>query len=391
MDYLNYVFEKLKFSFYIVFESNTKKKKEIRISNKNITVNVITYLIFAFVINVFFCISLIGEFEINKFIKLFKNKNILIYTLIIFILVTTYGLIKRHIITKIKETKPLNNNLYNRELPSNLTPAHVRILVYDGLIDSETLACTILDLIDRNYLKLEKSNKNDIFTKEIYIYKTDKEQNELFDYEKYLINWFFTEEKTSSIELQKKLNSIEENPSEKFAIFEGLLLLSFPLNKYYKNYNNDKKRKFYALCFTLFFPFILIVYLSTNIYIYYICKLIVLYGLVNMTICSITYILNDKGVELRNNYINLKRFLQDFSLIHEQTSEMISIWNYYLSYSIAIGINGIAYDEINNFFGNNIYNINNNKPLKTEEREKLINDIPNVIERSEKLYQERKI
>ena len=35
---------------------------------------------------------------------------------------------------------------------------------------------------------------------------------------------------------------------------------------------------------------------------------------------------------------------------------MVAIWNYYLTYSIALGISSIAGKEISNFFGPDIFN-----------------------------------
>lgn len=383
MEYLNHIFEKLNLSFSVGLETDTINKREVRISNKNIKISFITYILFALVFNIFFyTFSLPNEsFKINK--------KYIISSIIIFLIITIYGIIKRNIIFKTKESKPANINIYNRELPSKLTPAHARMLVFDGLIDKNTLASTILDLIDRGYLKLKTKNRNELFFKEIYIYRTNKKDDKLFDFEKYLIDWFFKEEKTTSTDLKKQLNNVENNPSEKFAIFEGLLLLSFPLKKYYKSYKY--KRKLYTICYILFFPFLLIINIIPNVYLFSIFNFISLYGLINLTLCSTSYLLNDEGAELKDKYLDLKKFLLDFSLIHKQTAEMVILWNYYLSYSVALGIKGVAYDDIDNFFGNNIYNINQNKSLDIEEKEKLFSEIPNVIKKSEELYKERKI
>ena len=71
------------------------------------------------------------------------------------------------------EHKPLNLNIYQREMPSNLRPAHVRLLLNDGLVEEVSLAATLLDLIDRGYLAIDKyENKQSIFrNKEIVLRK----------------------------------------------------------------------------------------------------------------------------------------------------------------------------------------------------------------------------
>lgn len=377
-------------------EITGKVKNEINISNKNIKVYFIIYLLmvlfFLFIPTlwfVFFPVTLIDQIiEINNKIS-FINTFIIFISILIFNIICIF--VKRYIIFKGKEASPSNINIYNRELPENLTPTHVRLLVLDGKIDSKTLASTILDLIDRGYLKLETTNKSEVFAKDLYISKTDKAQNELFGYEKYLIKWFFEKDKISSFELRKKLNDISNNPYEKFSIFQGLVLLSFPFEKYYiKNFNDIEKTKKYAksLVVSLIF-FMLNIFTIKNIVIYGILEFLSLIGLSRILFKLPDYLLNEKGAEVKDSYLDLKKYLLDFSLINEKSSEMIILWNYFLSYSIALDIEGVASEEINNFFGNNIYNLNNQQLSSEEEIKKLIDDIPNEIERSKKIYELR--
>ncbi len=414
MKFLNAVYYKLNLSNAVSFEvssgSKGKRKMEVRISNKNLKTIFLTYLLFSFVMIFFICLIYLvpnfSSFQIfhqnisnltNKedFSDLFvhskqpfllNSKETIFIAIIIFIICTAYGLIKRAIILKTKESKPKNINIYNRELPDNLTPAHARLLIYDGLIDSETLASTVLDLIDRGYLNLEIDHREDLFTKNIFISKTNKSQEELFEYEKYLINWFFDTDKISSYDLHKKLNDASTNSSEKFCIFQGLVLLSFPLNKYYKKFYNKTKRIIYTLCFISFFIFAFTLFFIKNKVLFEISIFLPLFGLANWLLASPTYLLNDVGVETKDSYLDLKKFLIDFSLISEKSSEMIILWNYYLSYSVALGIDGKASNEIKAFFGNNIFNVNNQNSNNDEEIQKLIDNIPMEIKCSETLY-----
>ena len=81
-------------------------------------------------------------------------------TIIIAIITAIVVIIKSNIKFKKLEHKPININLYKRELPSNLRPAHVRMLLHDGLIDKKSLATTLLDLIDRGYLDIKRKSNN---------------------------------------------------------------------------------------------------------------------------------------------------------------------------------------------------------------------------------------
>ena len=95
------------------------------------------------------------------------------------------------------ERKINNINIYQRELPTKLRPAHVRMLLKDGCIDSKSLACTILDLIDRDYLEIVRDNKTDKFSKldifkkgDIILRRTNKPVDDLLFYEQFIIDWF---------------------------------------------------------------------------------------------------------------------------------------------------------------------------------------------------------
>ena len=388
MNFLNYITEKLKLSGITITTINipnkTTRKNEISLSGKNAP---LSFIILEFILCPWLSIAI---FE--------KAKDMLISLALAIVIVTINILLAIHTRNKIfKTTEPQvkNLNIYRRDLPSNLTPAHVKVLLEDGNIDSYTLASTILDLADKNYLKIESHNKEDLFTKNITLSLTGKPQDNLFTYEKYLINWFFDKPQITSEDLKKRLNNPKENPAEKFSIFEGLILLSFPLDNYYKPYKGKNKKSLYSLFIILYFLLLFFFSHSNSYLIYIIATFIMSYGLSFILITNITYTLNDKGAELKDEYLDLKKYLEDFSLIDKKTSEMISLWDFYLSYSVALGIKGIASKEIKNFFGNEIYNLNNvDKDLNvinTEESQKYITEIDNIINHDKQLYQNKNI
>ncbi len=388
MNFLNYVTEKLKLSGITITTINipkkTTRKNEISLSGKNAP---LSFIILEFILCPWLSIAI---FE--------KAKDMLISLALAIVIVTINILLAIHTRNKIfKTTEPQvkNLNIYRRDLPSNLTPAHVKVLLEDGNIDSYTLASTILDLADKNYLKIESHNKEDLFTKNITLSLTDKPQDNLFTYEKYLINWFFDKPQITSEDLKKRLNNPKENPAEKFSIFEGLILLSFPLDNYYKPYKGKNKKSLYSLFIILYFLLLFFFSHSNSYLIYIIATFIMSYGLSFILITNITYTLNNKGTELKDEYLDLKKYLEDFSLIGKKTSEMISLWDFYLSYSVALGIKGIASKEIKNFFGNEIYNLNNVDQdlnvINTEESQKYITEIDNIINHDKQLYQNKNI
>lgn len=356
------------------------RKRSLQLSIHKMTkMQLFISLLLLFCLTIFFLVMAIIFTDTNITI-------IIITDILLFVSIFLLVSIKRYIYLKTKEPKPYNVNLYNRELPSKLTPAHARFLVFDGLVDSLSLASTILDLVDRGYLKIESNDNLDLFNKELYISRTGKPFDNLFEYEKYLINWFFSEEKVSSAELKNKLKS--RNSSDKYAIFQGLITISFPLEKYYRKVKNYKKKRktFMAIAFyILFFLVICCFLMPVNYYVILICVFISIYLYGNVLFSNPSYFLNQEGVELKDKYLDLKRFLKEFSQIDQRTSEMVVLWNFYLPYSIALGMEGIAYEEINNFFGDSIYyQYENNDELESKERIEKINE---SIENAKKIYE----
>ena len=243
------------------------------------------------------------------------------------------------------EPKKTDINYYNRNLPSQLKPAHVRMLTNDGLIDEYSVAATILDLIDRKYLEFTRNIKKEfIFNDtELFIKKTDKDISDLFLYEQYLIEWIVN-------------GSENENASQKFGEFESLVILSFPLNNYYQEYEK------YSAKIIMSIAYIIIGMASVGMshgLLSYIAFIVFSYVLGKISFVLPMRMLNLKGVNERDAWLDLKRFLLDFAKMEEKTSDMIVLWNYYLSYSIVLDVDSIASKEIKHFFEKDISKIVN--------------------------------
>ena len=235
-------------------KSDGKKKTIVNLSGKITVANVISWL----VISVFFAFIGIG----------LKNGNALLIGILC--VVTMFIVILQSIFTYRKlESKPQNINIYQREVPSNLRPAHVRLLLNDGLIDEISLSATILDLIDKGYLDIRSDensslNKEEIFkNKNLVLIKTDKAEDDLFEYEKFLIRWMIDKygngKEVLMGDIHKNLinNINEEQPNKLFVEWQGLVLVAFPIKKYYKMRDNNSKTWIYTIFFLLgIFPII---------------------------------------------------------------------------------------------------------------------------------------
>lgn len=356
-------------------KSDGKKKTIVNLSGKITVANVISWL----VISVFFAFIGIG----------LKNGNALLIGILC--VVTMFIVILQSIFTYRKlESKPQNINIYQREVPSNLRPAHVRLLLNDGLIDEISLSATILDLIDKGYLDIEREkihivSKEDIFKKNnIKLIKTGKAEDNLFEYEKFLISWIIDKygngKEVSMEKIHENLinNVNEEQPNKLFLEWQGLVLVAFPFKKYYKIRTNNNKTWIYTIFFLLgIFPIIP-----------GFGQVLAIYGAGCLFMANPKCVLNKLGVEEKDAWKDLKKYLLDFSYIQDKSIEMIKVWNFYLTYSLVLNIETKASQEIEEFIGEKIYSefpekITNDKEnrilvqrlklIKNDEIEKLIN------------------
>lgn len=330
---------------------NNTTKQRVYLTGKLDKMRISIYLIFCF------CFICVGSFYITYLP--FIGKYGFIIGLIVFVISVALVLWKTYKLHKKLIPESTNVNIYERELPSKLRPAHVRFLMTDGLVDELSLASTLLDLVDRNYLKLEYNDeakeklKNDIFkNKDIVLSRTNKPLDSLFEYEKYLINWFLGYNDGVSITGEKLHNSLildttDDNqfPSGKMNFFSALVLMSFPLETYYNKVKRDKEMmKYVVFIFLGFVP-----------YLFYIGEFLAIYGLGILFFANPSYTFNQEGVDLLGSYKKLKKYLEDFGQIENKNAQMVEIWDYYLTYSIVLEIKSVASKELEDFFGMGIF------------------------------------
>lgn len=335
----------------------------------------------------FFLIGLIALLFVvfNK-----ETSDITITLCVILFIMTIISIsLKSYLIFRKLEGKPININIYERDLPSKLKPAHVRMLLNDGLIDEVSLYGTLMDLIDRGYIEIisgniEKEGLCDYQQNELILRKTDKNTDELLKYEIFTIDWlihkYSLQDEISSKKIHDSLtsNSYSEQPYEIFREWQGLVMLSFPFNKFYKNTNITKRFTYLIMMLIGLFMFSSAIGVFTF-----------LYALGNFMYAAPLCALTEAGVDEKDRWNDLKKYLQDFSLIQDKTIEMVKVWNFYLTYAIIFEMGNESKEQIEEFIGNNIYTMyepvwNNreelriielrSKPMTKEEIEKRIND-----------------
>ena len=382
------VYEYFKFSSNSTVHVGNNTKSSIQISGKPNKNLIIIYLVCV----CFFLMVSIGMS--NSFFQDFGNSiNKVSTTVIILIAIFAVLLvfIRSKTIFRKLEGSPKNLDIYKRELPSKLKPAHVRMLINDGLIDEFSLASTILDLIDKGYLGIKRISNTgeisniDIFRKNgITIYRTDKPLDNLLKFEQFLIKWFIElygdGKEVSSEQIHMKLKEPNDavTPYEMFEQFQALVIISFPLKKYYSTSPVSKLRIRYIIY--LFLGFVL--------KLEFLGLFLSIYGLGSLLFCSPLYVLNQAGVDEKDHWLDLKRYLLDFSDMKNKSIEMVALWNFYLTYSIALEIESKASEELTNVFGNIFVNTSKNNYNTSTNNTSNINDIKNTIASLKKLKEE---
>ena len=352
---LNDLYKYFCLSTYTAYNSVGKKRTFFSITGKMKKNNIKIYLLF---ISIIMIISSIMGYEYGGF------KRVIIILIICFVTLFV-SFVKYTILFRKSNIKIKQLNYYNRELPSNLRPSHVRMLLNDGLIDEVSLASTLLDLIDNGYLQITGvSRKENIFKKntDITIIRTNKNTSNLLSYELFLIDWFFGDSinEISGNDLQRKLRE-NDDLNDNYNTFIYLVLLSFPINVFYENnrkkYNMDKKILTYAIIF-------MIGLFSLLISPYFI--FLAIYGISGIIFFCPTYSVNKIGAIQINSWLSVKKFLEDFMNKYKKVED-VALWDNYLTYSLALDVNDNVKKEIFDFFGKDISDfkiISNNKNIK---------------------------
>ncbi len=355
MSYYNDVLKHFNFSSDMSLNIKNKTKYLIRISGK---VTKRTFVFYALTV-LLFMLGSFSEISNNKVGVIDISSLNIIMNIILPIVVMGIVYIKSKLLFKKMEPSVKNVNIYQRELPSKLRPAHVRMLLTDGQIDSISLAATLLDLIDNGYIELSKNrDKLEVFgDEEIILTKTDKNQEGLFKYEQFLIKWFIDScgngREVSNTQIKAALanTTYANSPNKYFEHFQALVIISFPLKKYYDELNIDNQKyrnNNRSNIIWVVFSFLLIpLYLFPSVFAYNLGML--------MFIRESRYVLNQEGVDELDSWLDLKKYLTDFSTIEDKSAEMVAIWKFYLTYSIVLEINDKVSQELQDFCGDQIY------------------------------------
>ena len=241
-----------------------------------------------------------------------------------------------------KKYKPDQEIDYYRDLPEkDATPGEAVYILeerYNGLSNrfGKIFSATLLNLELKKYfdLRVEKSeNKKE----KIYIKKLKEADNLLKNDEKEILNFVSkackSKEEIEIKELEKyitshstavqKLIQNSEKEIENQLTKEGFINKDEKGN--YVNYSSLAGLYYVFTIITLFWAFPLSIVLLIN-------------GIFCSRIKKNTNVLTQKGINSKEKWKGLKKYMEDFSLLNEKEIPAIEIWEHYLVYATAFGI-----------------------------------------------------
>jgi len=219
---------------------------------------------------------------------------------------------------------------YYRDIPKQCTPAIASYMLNDKLEKDKDILATLLNLVAKKVLKIKKENGQDVFV------KTNESISMTRD-ELYIYNWYFDDNK-DDYSLLTWENIVKEE-----------MIKSELLDVNCSKRHSPQLIIFGLIGFFLLFLFFIVDALNTNVFENSNLETVsMFFAFVGVLLIVIGVIFDkgkeripftEKGKELYNNLISLKRFLKEKSSLSEKSNEKIVLWEQYLSFAVALNVN----------------------------------------------------
>lgn len=250
-----------------------------------------------------------------------------------------------------REPKVDYDGIYERDLPSNDPPEVINALIENkrniGKPNMKGFEASIMNLIDRKVLKIFTEENADIGTKELFLKFNHDMTNELSASEKIVfdtLNHFAYDNVLNLSGLNGQLSS-QRNAKwfvGQIETWEKSVKSKIDTSKYF-NDTGSKIIRGIGLGGIVFSIIIIIMGFLTNLANGFYCLIA---GIFLLIFSAVLLYLNDdifgrwteSGRVFYLKWKNLKKFLQDNSLIKEHPPESIVIWKKYLIYGAALGV-----------------------------------------------------
>ena len=281
-----------------------------------------------------------------------------------------------------KKVEPTSTyeGITEQNLPSNLSPAHVRMFVNNGCVDTVSITATLLDLLDRKIIDIIENtsgqkSRNPIrfFLKneDMTIIRIDFENSNLAPYEVEILDWFINDYGDGK---QVTLNQIKEglgksdnavSPSDRILGIQQMVISTFKTDEYYQVFSENSKimgKIAYTAGIILVICFLAMFGAKDfgNSYIFSVLYYII-FNFSASTLMFFTLpcnIYSQFGINEFFKWKALKLYLEQYSLIAEKDIKDICLWEHYLTYAVALDVNVEISEKLDAFYGQEIYKTN---------------------------------
>ncbi len=245
-------------------------------------------------------------------------------------------------LSSIKKYVPEQNLDYYRDLPEkDATPGEAVYILkepYNAFSRhfGKIFSATLLDLKLKDYidLRVEKTEKN---KDKIYFKKLKESDSNLKGDEKRILDFAYKAfGKETEIEIKTLEKYIEKHPAGVEALINGCQKAIESQLKESGIFDKKQKEEFsnYAGLSGVYYVFAII----TLFWAFPLAIVLLINGLLCGSIKKRANVLTQKGVDSKEKWKGLKKYMEDFSLLNEKEIPAIEVWEHYLVYATAFGI-----------------------------------------------------
>lgn len=245
---------------------------------------------------------------------------------------------------------------YFREIPTNTSTPAEALFLYNGGINNSynfgnTFSATLLNLSLKEYIKINVDpNKNKKEQVEISILKNIEDLN----YEEKIIANFIkksigTKNSITMKELQKYIKNHAESVSKLVENAEKATKRKTKENGKFNETNAKEKDKYTGLSAAYFIFAVMILYILP------LSIPLIINGVLTAKIANKLSRLTQTGIDEKEKWKGLKKYMEDFSLLNEKEVPALTVWEEFLVYATVFGIADkvikqlkLVYPEIDN-------------------------------------------
>jgi len=248
--------------------------------------------------------------------------------------------------------------IYEREPPSEHTPAEVSTLLNQFRVPPSAFIATILDFVYKGYLEMievtvEKQGFLRTGTVKTLLFKKSKEPEKLKPHEQKVYDYICRNMKNGSVDLEmlkKKVSSPEF--AELFLTWKEVVLRDLDRKKYLE-IKGLIIFTITSIMYSILCLILLAIQVPTNVFqalMIYSAKSLLTLALITGILLSIPCLIiaikwktilsrwTEEGRLLELKWKNFKKFISDFTLLKEHPPASIALWDFYMVYAVALGV-----------------------------------------------------